>query len=210
MDLDKFIFYKRSIEIKYDDITQSYGMFATEFIPAETLIFIEQGLNGTEEYILSTLTSDPLYQSLIDQLYPRNGDLLTKLIHNRFGNKEEGTLYFTKSKVNHSCTPNTGSIGIAHYKKFIEAGYMLTFLATYQDIQPGEEITIMYSSKAGHGNDVFNWSCPCTKTEQEKNERNQYFRTNLLEPLNDAYWCIFWKLMKSALQGKPLRLTKLE
>ena len=204
MDADKFIFYKRSIEIKYDDITQSYGMFATEFIPAETIILVEQGLDGTEEYMMTTLKSDPMYQPLIDQLYPRNGDLLTKLIYNRFGTKEEGSLYFTKSKVNHCCTPNT------HYKKFIKAGYILTFLATYQDIQPGEEITIMYSSQAGHGNDVFNWSCPCNKTEQEKNERNQYFITNLLQPLDGAYWILFWNLMKSALEGNPLRLDELQ
>ena len=87
------VYFQSSFEIKYNEKTKSYGMFSTEFIPAKTLILIDCGLHGSQEYIESVVSNDPVYKPFVNELYPRDKDIPTKLIYNCFGNKEKSSLY---------------------------------------------------------------------------------------------------------------------
>lgn len=162
------ICFQSSIEIKYNEKTKSYGMFSTEFIPAKTLILIDCGLNGSQEYIETVVSNDPVYKSLVNDLYPRDKDIPTKLIYNCFGNKEESSLYFTISKINHNCTPNALYSNFNWAQDIIKAGYDIGSIVSINNIQKGEEITIQYSLYTGHGCKVHDWICDCNKSNQER------------------------------------------
>ncbi len=166
--MNKNIYFQGSFEIRYNEDTKSYGMFSTEFIPAKTLILIDCGLYGSQEYIESVVSNDPIYNSLVKDLYPRDKDISTKLIYNCFGNKEESSLYFTISKINHNCTPNTLHTFFTWTPDIIKAGYEIGCIVSINDIQKGEEITIQYSVHSGHGCKIHNWICDCNKSEKER------------------------------------------
>jgi hypothetical protein len=162
------VYFQSSFEIKYNENTKSYGMFSTEFIPAKTLILIDCGLHGSQEYIESVVSNDSVYKPLLNDLYPRDKDIPSKLIYNCFGNKEKSSLYFTISKINHNCTPNALYSYFNWTQDIIKAGYVIGSIVSINNIQKGEEITIQYSLQAGHGCKVHDWICDCNKSEQER------------------------------------------
>jgi hypothetical protein len=171
MNENKFIYFQKSFEIKYNEETKSYGMFASEFIPEKSLILVECGLNGSQEYLSSLLLNgenSEMYKPFVDELYPRDKDILTKLVYNCFGTKEQCCLYFTISKINHNCIANAGCIRINWTPEILKAGYVLGCLVSYKNIEKGEEITIQYSLQAGHGCNVHDWKCECNKSIKEK------------------------------------------
>jgi hypothetical protein len=165
------IYFQSSFEIKYNEEINSYGMFATEFIPKHSLILVECGLSGSCEYLSSLVSNNDIYKPFVNQLYPRDkdSDIKSKLIYNCFGNTvDEWRLYFTISKINHNCIPNAGCVSSYWIPEILKAGYVIGYVVSYNNIEKGEEITIQYSLQAGHGCTFHNWKCECNNSIKEK------------------------------------------
>ena len=96
-------------------------------------ILIDCGLHGSQEYIESVVSNDSVYKTLVNDLYPRDKDIPSKLIYNCFGNKEKSSLYFTISKINQLMNPE------ASQKKINEQSILIQQL-TFENDQLKEKV----------------------------------------------------------------------
>lgn len=99
---------------------------------------------------------------------PRNPDVATKKVaSNMFRTDDLFALGRTVSMINHSCSPNA----LVTYTHIHEYSIPVSFIVVYavRDIQPHEEICIMYGATVGHDdNEYHSWVCTCGQSDDER------------------------------------------
>ena len=147
------------------------GLVASGKIPANTIVLAEWGIMGTRDdcrlpvALLSTSTE--LYYPPMDPIAPLYPDSYSPfpdytvaqwnqarhmVVSNAFTVNDDRVLFGMVSRLNHSCSSNL-------VRKHFEDG--LICLATTEDILPGDNLHIQYSSQSGHEEKEF-FTCNCT------------------------------------------------
>lgn len=134
-------------------------------------------------------------ESLLNELHPRDGDILEKLSKNCFlASKGYNVLYHIGSFLNHSCVPNSET-------RIKEDGTFTIFSSIL--IEKGEEICISYSSYIFHDNrnkrmkhieNMFEFMCRCPACSDDKHIQSA---SHLVEwsiklnssPREKCLWC---------------------
>ncbi len=175
-----FIVYKHeNIDILLNVKKDSYSVIANKYIPAGTLLILENAIIGTNEYIYTVLNNR---KDIIKELYPRNGsdslhfipkeNVVEKIIHNVWewndskspiSLEDMSALCPVISKFNHSCKPNAFTrcfsnkeideveeVENAESKGTFEEYKGYLFVYSVSNILEGEEITISYGFNIGH------------------------------------------------------------
>jgi hypothetical protein len=125
--IDKIIYKNENIELRYNYNKKSFGVFSLNYIPAGSIICIEEGILGTHQYISSILQ---FRKDIAKELYPRkeldiftsiselhftNEDCSNKVNYNVWEwNSDDSPISYQNasilcpyiSKFNHSCFPN--------------------------------------------------------------------------------------------------------
>jgi len=164
------VYVNNNIELR--NLNNVYYVKAISPIKAGTILLVERGLVQTKHAIARCLYSLPQLQPYILDLYPRNTDLSetslnSKIDHNCWDWEQNYIgLFFNLSKFNHSCCPNAFFMdfpeqdGISSIKPIV--------LVSICDIEPNEEICIMYNSDAGHNSKIFDWKCFCEISDKAR------------------------------------------
>lgn len=124
---DYIIFKNQYLELRYDYTSKSFGVYANKFIPAGTILCIEKGILGSNEFISTVLQSR---KDIAKELHPRNeidiftstselhfnkDQLAEKVMYNVWEwSLEDSPICYKKSsllcpfisKFNHSCFSN--------------------------------------------------------------------------------------------------------
>jgi hypothetical protein len=163
-----FNIYNKYLHYIHSDISFIYhrsqiSTIATNDISIGTLLMLEEGLIGTSNQIVKKMKNN---EELNNLLYPRDNidNLMEKYNHNAFEwDKKTYALFYTISRLNHSCDPNLCVSEVKIQKKDCFA------LFAIKDIKANEELCISYGWDIGHVNSkIFNWKCDCNLTDKER------------------------------------------
>ena len=167
-----YIVYKNSdIDFIYNIKNDSYSVVANKYIPAGTLLILENAIIGTNEYIYTVLNNR---KELIEELYPRNSNdsynfipkekVMDKITHNVWewndakspiSLEDMSALCPAISKFNHSCKPNAfvrcfSNKEIEEVENEIKEYKGYIFIYSVDNILENSEITVSYGFNIGH------------------------------------------------------------
>lgn len=136
-----------------------------------TLLSLDFLITGSHDECCEKLQAMP---SLAEQLYPRDGPVHLKVALNTF-DRETGSHYLgeTLSFYNHGCEPNAGYCFFG--TEFLNSKWGTVY--ALEDIPANTEVTVFYGPLFGHfptlPRPLHSFTCDCTSTEDERNERNR-------------------------------------
>ena len=164
----------KDTRIQKKDTNGNYGVFATDIIPAGTMIMMEHIVQAEPLRLQSLMKHSATFS---DELYPRSANDLRdgediyeeKVAQNSFAAAEHDLFEIGhySSLFNHSCLNNCSYRGMSERDDYIPAYFMRIY--TVSEISKDEELVISYGHSFGHEmRSSHRITCNCKRTHKER------------------------------------------